>query len=182
MRGIKEEALTLNLFYTAAPPEPVSERTPHFRRIHISGVTGDAEIAAYFAGLPEAPLEDVRCSDVRLRTRKGFLVKDAKDLVLDGLALDVKEGAPLRLERVEGADVSRLACAAPAAGGAVLELADVRRAFVHGARALPGTAVFVDVSGASEGVVLAANELSGVKTKVKLQPGVPAKAVSLREG
>jgi len=182
MRGIKEEALTLNLFYTAAPPEPVSERTPHFRRIHISGVTGDADVAAYFAGLPEAPLEDVRCSDVRLRTRKGFVVKDAKDLVLDGLALDVKEGAPLRLERVDGAEVSRLACAAPATGGAVLELADVRRVFVHGSRALPGTSVFVDVSGASEGVVLAGNELSGVKTKVKTQPGVPAKAVSLREG
>jgi hypothetical protein len=182
MRGIKEEALTLNLFYTAAPPEPASERTPHFRRIHISGVTGDAEVAAYFAGLPEAPLEDVRCSDVRLRTRKGFLVKDAKDLVLDGLAVDAKEGAPVRLERVEGAEVSRLACAAPAAGGAVLELADVRRAFVHGSRALPGTAVFVEVSGASHGIVVAANELGEAKTKVKTQAGVPPKAVSLREG
>jgi hypothetical protein len=182
MRGIKEEALTLNLFYTDAPAEPVSERTPRFRRIHVSGVTGDAEIAGYFAGLPEAPLEDVRCSDVRLRANKGLLVKDAKDLVLDGLSLETKEGAPVRLERVEGVEVSRLACSPPPTGGAVLELSSVRRAFVHGSRALPGTSVFVDVSGVSEGIVLAGNELSSARTKVKTQPGVPPRAVTLREG
>ena len=51
MKDIRGEAITLNMFYSDVPPEPVSERTPRFRNIHISGVTGDAEQAGVLLGL-----------------------------------------------------------------------------------------------------------------------------------
>jgi len=36
MKNIKTEAIVLNLFYSNMPKEPVSDRTPIFRNIHIS--------------------------------------------------------------------------------------------------------------------------------------------------
>ena len=37
VRDLKHEAVAIDMFYTAAPPEPVSDRTPHVRNVHISG-------------------------------------------------------------------------------------------------------------------------------------------------
>ncbi len=95
MKGIREEALMLNLHYTDAPEEPVSERTPHFRRIHVSGVTGEAKTAVRILGLPEAPIEDVTLSDVRLRAQHGVAVAEARGVSFDGLAVEAAEGPAL---------------------------------------------------------------------------------------
>ena len=54
VRDLKHEAVALDMFYTAAPPEPVSERTPHVRNVHISGITGTARGAGVLLGLDEA--------------------------------------------------------------------------------------------------------------------------------
>jgi len=40
MKNIKEQAVVLDIKYTKAVPEPVSERTPKFRNIHLSNITG----------------------------------------------------------------------------------------------------------------------------------------------
>ncbi len=59
MRNIVKDAVLLTTFYTKTEPEPVSERTPIFRNIHFSGITGDAKGAGELTGLPEMPIEGV---------------------------------------------------------------------------------------------------------------------------
>ena len=57
MRNIKEEAVIITTFYEKSEPEPVSERTPVFRNIRLSGLTGDAKNReAELSGLAELPL------------------------------------------------------------------------------------------------------------------------------
>jgi polygalacturonase len=52
MRNIAIEAITLNMFYQPTSPEPVSERTPCFRNIHISDLTVSNSNKALNSGLP----------------------------------------------------------------------------------------------------------------------------------
>jgi polygalacturonase len=99
MSDIKDEAITLNMFYTEAPPEPLSERTPHFRRIHISGVTASAHQAGTLLGLPEAPLEDVTIDDVQIAADSGLVVRDADGVSLRAVRIRPKSGPPLVTER-----------------------------------------------------------------------------------
>src|SRR4029079_12030073 len=56
VRDLNAEWVALDMFYTAAPPEPVSDRTPHVRNVHISGVTGTARGARGLFGVDEARL------------------------------------------------------------------------------------------------------------------------------
>jgi len=167
MKDIREEALTLNLFYSDAPAEPVSDRTPRFKNVHVSGVTGSAKTAALLLGLEEAPLEDVTFSDVRLKTQRGFLIQDARGVRLESVRIDTAAGPAVvarRSERLELAGVT----GAPHAGTPLIDLGDVKRAFVHGCFAETGTDVFVRVFGANaEQVVLDGNELSGARTPLE---------------
>ena len=54
MKDIKREAIVLNLFYSKMDPEPVSERTPVFRNIHISSLVGTVNTAVKILGLENA--------------------------------------------------------------------------------------------------------------------------------
>jgi hypothetical protein len=68
--------LVLNLFYgcgawgeskvTDQSPQPVTERTPRFRRLRFSSITARRVkySAAYVIGLPEMFIDDIACSDV----------------------------------------------------------------------------------------------------------------------
>jgi polygalacturonase len=142
MRHIREEAITLNLHYTNAPREAVSVRTPHFRGIHLSGISGDAEKAGALLGLEEAPLEQIRLSDIALSTRKGLVIRDAANVELQTVRIDVDEGPAITAERTQNLQLSNVAGAVVtdglvrADGGLVSSTNPVRRV-TDGARASP---------------------------------------------
>jgi len=127
--------------------EPVSERTPVFRNIAISGTTiKNAKLAIDIVGLPEMPISGLRISDVIASGKAGlrgsftdalelhhvqvnadsgpaFLVLDSKELELDGVATrqPVAEAPVIRLERCPGAVVR--SCRAFAGTGTFLSVA-----------------------------------------------------------
>jgi polygalacturonase len=106
MSDIKNEAITLNMFYTDAPAEPVSERTPRFRGIHISGVTAAARQAGTLLGLPEARLEDVTLDDVDIAADTGLVLRDADQVLLRAVRIRTKSGPAITTERATiGKDV-----------------------------------------------------------------------------
>jgi polygalacturonase len=106
VHDIKGEAITLNLFYTDAPPEPVSDRTPHFRNIHITGVAGTARQAGTLLGLPEAHLEDVTLNDLDLTADSGLVIKDADRVTLRGVRIRTKAGPAVSVERARDLHLS----------------------------------------------------------------------------
>jgi polygalacturonase len=119
MKDIRGEAITVNMFYDpgksltrddpgksqnldlGTAPEPVTERTPTFRNIHISAVTGDADQAGALLGLAESPLDDVSLSDIHLRAKQGLTIRNAKNVRLDAVRVDTAAGPPVYADRVE---------------------------------------------------------------------------------
>jgi polygalacturonase len=171
MRNIRDEALTLNLFYTDAPPEPLSERTPRFRDIHMSGITANAGQAALFLGLPESVLEDVSISNVNIRAQRGFVVRDARNLRLHSVHVDTAAGPAFSIERVENLDLFDLGTQSPHPATAVIDLTAVQNTYLHGCLAAPGTDVFARIVGVPAGeVALDGNNLS--RAKIPIATGV----------
>lgn len=71
MRNIQKEAIIMDLRYSRMPEEPVSERTPVFRNIHISNVTGtDVNVPVFIRGLEESPIQDVSFTNIYLQGRE----------------------------------------------------------------------------------------------------------------
>jgi polygalacturonase len=167
MSHIREEAITLNLFYTNVPPEAVSLRTPHFREIHLSGISGDAETAGVLLGLEESPLENVTLSDIALSTRKGLTIRNARNVELRGVRIDAQTGPAISAERAENLELSDVKTAAPRRGTPVVRLSNVNRSYLHGAFAAPGTDVFLEVTGSgSTGIVVEDNHLLGANVPI----------------
>lgn len=71
MRNIQREAVILDLKYSNMPEEPVTERTPIFRNIHIQGLTGvDVNTPIFIRGLEESPITDITLSDINIQSRQ----------------------------------------------------------------------------------------------------------------
>jgi hypothetical protein len=164
MRGIREEAVILTTFYEKSDPEKLSERTPIFRNIRLSGLTGDAKIAGDFTGLTEAPLEGISLSDVRLDAEKGISMKDVKDMTLDHVIVNTKKGPAFAADQVEQLEFTAVGTTQPHEKEPVIELGGVKSVLIQNCRAFPGTSIFARVKSTSaKEVTLQGNQLSGVK-------------------
>lgn len=71
MSNIKREAVVLNLKYSEMPVEPMSERTPLFRDISISGLTAvGVKTPVKIVGLEEAPVTDIILRDINVKNAR----------------------------------------------------------------------------------------------------------------
>ncbi len=178
MRNIREEAITLSLLYRQAPPEPFSERTPRFRRIHLGGITGSATQAASLVGLEESPLEDIRLTDVSLVAKKGIDIKDARHVELHAVRVDTDAGPAVAVERANNVELVDLATRTPHPATPVVRLSNVRQANLRGCFVSQGTEVFLEVRGErTDGVLVESIDFTNAKRPIDVLPGVPARAV-----
>ncbi|MFC5625152.1 glycoside hydrolase family 28 protein [Algoriphagus winogradskyi] len=124
MIGIPTEAIGFNMFYTGNSPvieedqraedearqenlEPVTEETPVFRNISMKNITvTDSEIAAFFMGLPEMKLENVRLENAVLQAKKGITAIDAAGLELINVKVFGTDEVPLTIYNSQGVKVS----------------------------------------------------------------------------
>jgi hypothetical protein len=90
----------------------------------------------------------------------------------------------LRCEQVEDLVIDGLiARQGPASDAPAVDLTDVRRAFVRGCRAEPGTGRFLRVGGpASSNIVAAGNDLTAAAAPFELAPDAPPGALVRRDG
>lgn len=121
-------AIEVTNYYTRVPDEPVSARTPIFRNIVVSRMTVNrAPVAVSIEGLPEMPISGLRLMDIIGNAKAGlrafntvglelhhmtidpasgpaFLVRQSKDLELDGVKSNSTASAPtIRLDDCTGA-------------------------------------------------------------------------------
>jgi polygalacturonase len=124
MIGIPTEAIGFNMFYTGNSPvieedqraedearqenlEPVTEQTPVFRNISMKNITvTDSEVAAFFMGLPEMKLENVRLENAVLQAKKGITAIDAAGLELINVKVFGTDEVPLTIYNSQGVKVS----------------------------------------------------------------------------
>jgi polygalacturonase len=145
MHHIKGEAVVITTFYEKSNPEPVSERTPVFRNIRLSGLMGDAKVAANLTGLSEMPLDNIAFSDIKLDTTEGMTVTDARHISLHNVVLNPTEGPVIVADRTDGLELDSVS-AGGTSQGPLLDLRDVKAAFVHGCSTPHGWPVSVKLS------------------------------------
>lgn len=92
MRNIQREAIILDMKYSHMPEEPVSERTPIFRNIHISGLTGvDVAVPIFIRGLEESPITDITLSDINFQSSKDPFFENIKRVELKNVIVNEQE-------------------------------------------------------------------------------------------
>lgn len=88
---------------------PVTNETPIFRNIHISGITSNgSDRAFFFNGLPEMKVEGITIENAVFTSRKGAEINRAKDVILKNIIINNEKGDILSLEDVEHVSVQQL--------------------------------------------------------------------------
>ncbi|HJV77335.1 MAG TPA: glycoside hydrolase family 28 protein, partial [Paludibacter sp.] len=81
MKNIKEEAITLDLLYSKMPVEPLTERTPIFRNINISNVTGSGVlIPIKIRGLEESPISNITFTNINIDGKQKCVFQNYKNI------------------------------------------------------------------------------------------------------
>lgn len=124
MIGIPTEAIGFNMFYTGNSPIiegdqseedekrqeniiPVTEETPVFRNISMKNIqVTDSETAAFFMGLPEMKLENVRLENAVLDAKNGVTAIDASGLELINIKILGTNEVPLTIYNSQRVTVS----------------------------------------------------------------------------
>lgn len=92
MSNIKKEAVILDLKYSNMPQEEVSDRTPIFRNIHISGLTGmDVNTPIYIRGLEESPITDITLRDINMNSQQKPTFENCERIKLTDVIVNNEE-------------------------------------------------------------------------------------------
>jgi len=179
MKNILREAITFNLFYTRVPAEPVSERTPIFRNIHISNMTGtNVNAAALIVGLPEMPVSDISFTDIDLKTKTGFVISDAYGVSMNSVSINTETGPAFKFDRVKEAQLSQLKTYKPIAEASVITITDCQDFLVQNSFPLPGSKSFVEIGGdKTKGIVFMNNYMNRLDEPIKKGADLSAEAI-----
>jgi polygalacturonase len=169
MKNIPKEAVILNLFYSNVPAEALSERTPVFRNIHISGLTGsEVNAACAVLGIEEAMISDISFTDMNIEAKTGLIIDKAKDVTLENVRISTKEGAAFKITNSENIHINNISNPSPLASETVLEVTDVKDLFVHGCFPKKGSVSFMKIDGTrTETVILRNNYLERLSSPIE---------------
>lgn len=160
MKNIKQQAIVLDMQYTKAAAEPLSERTPQFRNIRFSNITAYTKQAMYINGLDEMPVSEISLNDIVFEAETGIVIKNAQDIQLHNVRVNTKTGSPLLVEKTERLDIDGLISAKPLEGIPLIKLVDVQNVLLRNCWPFAGTKIFASVNGAeTKNVKMANNEL-----------------------
>jgi len=147
MKNIKQQAVVLDMMYARMPPEPVSERTPQFRNIHLSNITAQTNEAIYINGLTEMPVEDVTFNDIQFDAQKGANIKEANNIEFHNVRITTKDGSSVIAENVKGLVLDGVKTLNPIASKPTIDLKNAQDVFVYNAYVDKQTPVYLHVSG-----------------------------------
>lgn len=176
-------------------PRPLTDGTPRIRHIHLSQITArGVKVAAGFVyGLAEMPLRDISLSDVSMTMapdgpadypemaedlepmqRAGLYLHNVERLRLHNIEIAGQLGPAISITDAAEVDLSACNSFTPDSGSPIVQLQDVKGAFIHSCRASADTGVFLRVVGpGSQDIRLDANHLSRASRAVEMEEGVP---------
>ena len=92
MRNIQEEAIVLDMLYTKIPVEPVTDRTPIFRNINISNVTGsDVLIPIKIRGLEESPISNITLTNINIDGKQKCVFQNCTNIKMKDVYVNGEE-------------------------------------------------------------------------------------------
>ncbi|WNH09454.1 glycoside hydrolase family 28 protein [Thalassobellus suaedae] len=170
MNNIKQEAFMLNLFYDKnTVVEPVTERTPIFRNIHISNVTAtDVNTAGRIIGIPEMPIHNISFSNVNIEAKEGFNLTTASDVEFHDVKINTTLGASFKIEASKNIILDNVATSSPLKNTPVVKLKNVSNLMLNNCFPMNATDVFLEADGAqTKNIYLKNNVFYNVKTVLK---------------
>jgi polygalacturonase len=147
MKNIRDQAIVLDMQYARTNPEPVSERTPQFRNIHISNVTAQTKEAIFINGLAEMPVEDITFSDIQFDAQVGATIKEAKNIEFHNVRITTQHGSSLMAENVNGLTIDGIKTLRSHADKPIVSLNNVQNVFLYNCNVIQETPVFLQVKG-----------------------------------
>lgn len=162
-------AIEVTNYYTRAPEEPVSVRTPIFRNIAISNVTiNRCRTAVSIEGLPEMPVEGLRLTDVIASAKEGLRAFNTKGLELHSVRINPDSGIPFLIRDSVELDLDGVQTRNPKADAPVVRLDRSKGVTLRNSIAWPGTGVFLSVAPEMKSsVTMLNNNLGGAATATK---------------
>ncbi len=173
-------AIEVTNYYTRAPEEPVSVRTPIFRNIAISNVTiNRCRTAVSIEGLPEMPVQNLRLTDITATGREGLRAFNTKGLELHNVRIDAENGIPFLIRDSSELDLDGVQTRAPKADTPVVRLDRSKNVTLRNSIAWPGTGVFLSVApDMKSGVTSSGNAMSNAAAAVKEETLDPWKSIN----
>lgn len=165
MNDIQRNAFIFDLFYDkTSQPEPVSERTPVFRNIHISNVTGsNIKKVGYISGIEEMPVDEISFSNVNLSAEEGFTADLGSNVRFCNVDLAVKTGPSFAFGNCRNIILDNVRSKSPSPGQAVIELDNVDNVFITNCFQIYPTDIFCKTTNTN--VIWGNNVMEHVKTK-----------------
>jgi len=164
MRNIRDQAFVLDLRYGKSDLEPVSERTPIFRNIHISNVTGETNQAGFINGLEEMPVSDVSFRDIHLKAKSGFDIRYARNIELNAVSLSDNDGTAIKLDNVSNMEMQGVKILSKQNSAYIVDAKNVDGLYIGATRLPKDTKNFLHVSGGqSNNIVLNGNDFNAVQ-------------------
>jgi polygalacturonase len=157
MRNIKQQAIVLDMEYAKVPPEPVSERTPQFRNIHISDITAQTKEAIYINGLEEMPVDNISFSNIQFDAQTGITIRNANNIAFHDVTVTTTTGPALKATNVTMLEVDNVKSLKPIAAVPTISFENIRNAFVHNCWPVASNAPFIQVKGAKTDTVIIKN-------------------------
>jgi polygalacturonase len=170
MDNIKLEAIMLNLFYDKnTVVEPVSERTPIFRNIHISNITGtNVNTAGRVLGIPEMPIQNLSFSDINIDAQQGFSIHTAKDVQFHNVNVNTAIGASFKIENSKNIILDNVSTTKSIKDTPVIKLNNVSNVLINNNFPFSSTDVFLEADGGeTKAIYLKNNAFDNVKTVLR---------------
>jgi len=166
MNNIQKNAFIFDLFYDRdSKPEPFSERTPVFRNIHISNVTGsNIKKIGYITGIEEAPIDNVSFTNINMTAETGFTGRTATNIRFRNVDFAVAKGASIAMTDCKNIVLDNVGSKNPLANQPVIELSKVDNAFITNSFQLVPTDIFCKYSDSS--VTFGNNYFTNVKKDI----------------
>ncbi len=169
MRNIVRNAFSFNLFYDkTSKPEPVSERTPIFRNIHIENVTGeDVNSIGFIRGIEEMPVNDLSFSNITITAKEGFKAHTATNLEFSNINAATEQGNILDFVNCQGVVLNSISSKLPVLGQPVIQVSTSENILINNCFQKEPAEVFLEKDASP--VVMGNNFLHLVKEPVRIK-------------
>jgi polygalacturonase len=109
MHNIVEEGITLNMRYQPTSEEPLTERTPAFRKIHFSNISiVNAKKGITLYGLEERNIDQITFNDISIQSEIGIISEYADNLNFNNIVLETKSEEPIRFNNCDNIIIDQL--------------------------------------------------------------------------
>ncbi len=173
MKNIRDQAIVLDMQYAKTNPEPVSERTPRFKNIHFSNITGQTNQAVYINGLEEMPIENITFNDINLDAKTGFDINNASKIELHNVTVNTEIGPSVKATKVNYLVLAGVKSFTPLPSAAIIDLKNVKDAFIYNAFPIQSESNYLRLSGVeTKSITLGNNNFINLKNPVKREADV----------